>query len=326
VGVARPWREAWAAALYGPGGFYARGEAPVGHFRTSVHASPLFARAVLELLRRVDEALGNPQVLDLVDVGAGRGELLAGVAAAAEPALAGRLRPIAVEVGPLDGVRVVRDVAELPEVTGLLLANEWLDDVPLDLVERTAAGRRTVLVSPTGAESMGPPPATDDAAWLERWWPLPRVGDRAEVGRTRDQAWAAAVGRLRRGVAVAVDYGHTREVRPPAGTLTGYRGGVQVRPVPDGSCNLTAHVALDSVAAAGAAAGATATRITSQRAALLDLGLDTRRPPVMIASADPPAYLRALRRAGEAGELVDRAGLGAFGWLVQSRGTVIPLG
>ena len=89
--------------------------------------------------------------------------------------------------------------------------------------------------------------------------------------------------------------------------------------MPDGSCNLTAHVALDSVAAAGAAAGATATRITSQRAALLDLGLDTRRPPVMIASADPPAYLRALRRAGEAGELVDRAGLGAFGWLVQSR-------
>src|SRR5687767_965239 len=47
----RPWREAMAAALYGPGGFYHRREGPAGHFRTSVHASPYFATAVLELAR-----------------------------------------------------------------------------------------------------------------------------------------------------------------------------------------------------------------------------------------------------------------------------------
>ena len=325
MGVARPWREAWAEALYGPGGFYARGEPPGGHFRTSVHASPLFAGAVLELLRRVDAALGRPDPLDLVDVGAGRGELLTGVAAGADPALRARLRLTAVEVGPLDApVRVVRDVAELPEITGLLIANEWLDDVPLDVVERTTAGARTVLVSPAGVESTGPPPATGDAAWLARWWPLAGVGDRAEVGRTRDQAWAAAVRRLGRGVAVAVDYGHTREARPPHGTLTGYRGGVQVRPVPDGSCNLTAHVALDSVAAAGTAAGATETRLDDQRAALFALGLDPRRPPVELARTDPAGYARALQRAGEAAELVDRTGLGGFGWLVQGVGVRLP--
>ena len=326
MGVARPWREAWAAALYAPGGFYARGEAPAAHFRTSVHASPLFAGAVLELLRRVDRALDRPDPLDLVDVGAGRGELLAGVRAAADPALRERLRLTAVEVGPVElpGVRVLRDVVELPALTGLLVANEWLDDVPLDLVEQTATGPRVVLVAPTGAESMGDPPAGADAAWLERWWPLAAVGDRAEVGRSRDEAWATAVGRLARGVAVAVDYGHEAGRRPPDGTLTGYRGGLQVQPVPDGSCDLTAHVALDSVAAAGVAAGATETRLDDQRAALQALGVDGRRPPRELATTDPAAYLRGLQRAGEAAELIDRTGLGTFGWLVQGVGVPLP--
>ena len=71
----RGWRAATEAALYGPGGFYRRPEGPAGHFRTSVHASPLFAQAVARLLCRVDEALRRPPALDFVDMGAGRGEL-----------------------------------------------------------------------------------------------------------------------------------------------------------------------------------------------------------------------------------------------------------
>jgi len=316
----RSWREAWGEALYGPGGFYARGEAPAAHFRTSVHASPLYAAAIARLLDRVDRALGRPDPLDLVDVGAGRGELLAAVGAlAANP----RLRLFAVEVGPVDlpGVTTVRDVAELPEVTGLLVANEWLDDVPLDVVERTADGPRVVLVGPDGIEASGGPPEQADLDWIRRWWP---DGDRVEVGRPRDAAWAAAVGRLARGVALAVDYGHEAPGRPAGGTLTGYRAGAQVRPVPDGTCDLTAHVALDSVAAAGRAAGAGDTRLDDQRSALLTLGVDPHRPPVELADSDPAAYRAALERAGQAAELVDRAGLGGFGWLVQGVGLKVP--
>ena len=95
------WREAMAAALYGPEGFYVRpGPGPAAHFRTSAHASPQFAEAVLRLLVRVDQALGRPDPLDLVDVGAGRGELLAALLAAAPPELAARLRPTAVAPSP----------------------------------------------------------------------------------------------------------------------------------------------------------------------------------------------------------------------------------
>ena len=39
------WKAAWDDALYGAAGFFRR-ESPIAHFRTSVHASSLFARAL----------------------------------------------------------------------------------------------------------------------------------------------------------------------------------------------------------------------------------------------------------------------------------------
>src|SRR5947209_835730 len=67
---AERWREAMRRALYAPGtGFFVRAQ-PAEHFRTSAHASPLFAGALARLLERVDGALGHPAVLDVVDVGA----------------------------------------------------------------------------------------------------------------------------------------------------------------------------------------------------------------------------------------------------------------
>ncbi len=143
-------------------------------------------------------------------------------------------------------------------------------------------------------------------------------GQRAEVGRTRDEAWAAATGRLTRGLAVAVDYAHSIGTRPFGGTLTGYRQGRQVAPVPDGSCDITAHVALDACAAAAPGL------LTTQRAALRALGVSGDRPARELAIADPPAYLRGLQAAGEAAELTDPAGLGSFGWLVCAVGVPMP--
>ncbi|MES4889191.1 SAM-dependent methyltransferase [Streptomyces sp. NPDC096012] len=251
----RGWRAATEAALYGPGGFYRRPEGPAGHFRTSVHASPLFARAVARLLCRVDEALGRPAVLDFVDMGAGRGELVTGVLGALPADVAARARVYAVEIADrpagLDARITWRN--EPPEaVTGLLFANEWLDNVPVDVAEVDPAGvPRLVLVAADGSERLGDRVTGPDADWLARWWPLPaEEGLRAEIGRPRDLAWAAAVDRVVRGLAVAVDYAHTAATRPAFGTLTGFRAGRETAPVPDGSCDITAHVALDACAAA----------------------------------------------------------------------------
>jgi SAM-dependent MidA family methyltransferase len=319
--VLRTWRVAMRDALYGPDGFYRR-ESPSAHFRTSVHASPLFAAAIATLAVRVDAALRHPHRFDLVDVGAGRGELLLGVAAAVPDQLRSRLRLTAVEVADRpDGLPAdVNWSAEIPPVRGLLVANEWLDNVPVEVVELTPAGPRLVLAD----ESLGGSPTAEDLAWLEAWWPLTEVGARAEVGTLRDQAWAAAVGRVERGVAVAIDYAHERAQRAAGclrrGTLAAYRDGRSVPPVPDGSCDLTAHVALDACAVPGPD-----TVRLDQRAALRQLGVRGDRPARGMAALDPVGYLAALARAGSAAELTDPAGLGGFGWLVQAVGVPLPL-
>jgi SAM-dependent MidA family methyltransferase len=367
-------------ALYGPAGFFVRDAAgPAAHFRTSVHASPLFAGALLRLIRQVDAALGHPQTLEVVDVGAGRGELLTALHALvrAEPAPGrpgqdpGRHTPIGTPAsGPVlslpaatraaaearaaahrdpaewvplaqrvrfTGVERAGRPADLPAeidwrgrlpdgVVGLLLATEWLDNVPLDVAEVDADGRlRRILVDPaTGTETLGPGIDAVDRLWTARWWPDATPGRRVEIGWPRDAAWAEAVAAVRHGCALAVDYGHLRAGRPPLGTLTGFRDGRQITPIPDGSCDVTAHVAVDSAALAAG----TAYRIISQRDALRALGVDGGRPPLDLARTDPAGYVRALSAAGAGAELTDPAGLGGHWWLLHEvgpglRGTIL---
>jgi len=330
------WSRAWARAAYGPGGFFTTGPGatggPAAHFRTSVHVGAAFARAIAELVDEVDARLGRPPRLEVVDVGAGRGELLAGLLAACDADLVERLAPIAVEVrprpygldpriawaqtvaGPLDpeGTGAAPHPSDLPaDVRGLILLHEVLDDVPLDVVEVDDVGVvRLVLVTADGVEERGPE-LTDahDLAWLTRWWPVSLPGERAEIGRPRDDLWAAWVQRLAAGTAVAVDYGHVLGRRHPPGTLTAYRGGRVVAAVPDGSANLTAHVALDSLA------DRVGGEVTTQREALLALGVRSRLPERGLAERDPVAYADALVEAADTAELLDPSGLGAFGWV-----------
>ncbi|GAA2693255.1 SAM-dependent methyltransferase [Actinoplanes palleronii] len=357
--VAIGWRLAMQSALYGADGFFVRPQSgPADHFRTSVHASPLFAGALLRVAERVDAALGHPATFDLVDVGAGRGELLSALCALLPAELAARVRTVAVEKAPRpDGLNpAIRWRPDVPQtVTGLLLATEWLDNVPLDVVETDEQGRlRKVLVDRhTGAETLGGPADPAELFWASRWWPgelgtaqgelgtareaagagrevagagrevagagrdaagagrSDRAPGRIEVGASRDAAWSEAVDRVRRGAALCIDYGHRRDERPPFGTLTGFRDGRQVPPIPDGRCDVTAHVAVDSLAAAAGHPY----QLVRQREALDALGISGARPPLSLATTDPMAYLRALSTAGAAAELTATTGLGAHWWL-----------
>ena len=311
------WQAAMSEALYGPNGFYRRPEGPAGHFRTSVHATPYFAAAVLELARTAG-------LSTIVDVGSGRGELVR------------RLRWLDADIG-LHGVDLAARPPDLPDdidwsdeipqcEQALVFANEWLDAIPVDVVEQTPDGPCLVEVDTvTGEERLGEAVSAEDVAWLARWWPLDdETGSRAEVGLPRDAAWASAVSRVGSGVAVAVDYGHEASSRPPGDTVVGYREGRVVPAVPDGSCDISIHVAIDSCAAAGETSGATTTLLTRQRPALRAIGIRGARPPLELASTDPPRYLRELQAAGQQAELIDGAGLGRFHWLVQTVGVALP--
>lgn len=309
-----PWSEAWHDALYGPTGFYRSAEGPVAHFTTSTHGS--LGATLAAALGRLADREGARHV---VDVGCGRGELLRHLAA---------LRPDLL----VTGVDVVDRPTDLPDAvawlraaggTGLpeqltdlddvlVLAHEWLDVVPCTVAEVVEPGRLAVVfVDPgTGEESTGPAPTAEELAWCAAWWPfgdLP-VGARVEVGLTRDLAWCDLLSRVRRGAVLAVDYGHTRGDRPAGGTLTAYRHGGLVVPVPDGSCDLTAHVAVDSLEH---------DEVTTQRAALRALGLDAGAPAHDLARTDPAAYLAALATASAVGALTAPGGLGSFRWVLR---------
>lgn len=306
----RPWRPAWVDAAYGPAGFWTT-QQPRDHFTTAVGAGPLVAAAV--------DGCVPPGGRVVVDVGAGDGALLA--------ALADRLpdvdlvgvdrRPRPPGLHPR--VRWVTDHWDVdrerwedggPETwvgggaAPLLVAHEWLDDLPVAVVERRADGWRLVEVDPDGHERLGDEVASDDRAWLTRWWD---EGRRAEVGRPRDVAWAAlvraAVGCG--GRALAVDYGHRAGERPSGGTFAAYGRGRLRIPVPDGSVNLTAAVAVDALARAGEATGATTLLLERQTAVLTSVP-DT--------PADP---LERLVRRSERAALTHPDRWGDLWWLLQ---------
>jgi SAM-dependent MidA family methyltransferase len=304
--------QAWDEALYGQKGFYHQVAGPAGHFSTASQGMPQIgqqlARGLVELMAR--EGLGT-----FVDVGCGRGELLEqihqlspdlqciGVDIVDRPPLSG---PIGWLQSP--GGRHLPD--ELDALRGTLaFANEWLDVVPCPVAELAEDGElREVLVqASSGEERLGDPVSGTDRAWCHRFWPTPALepGDRVEIGAARDAAWDDLVSRVASGLAVAVDYGHAIDSRPPAGTLTGFRQGRQVLPVPDGSCDLTAHVAMDSL---------THDELIDQRTALRRLGVSGRTPPHDLARKDPAAYLQGLSTASAATALTARGGLGDFLW------------
>ena len=285
----RPWIKAWQDALYGPDGFYRRPEGPAGHFRTAVHAAP---DLVAGALARLAGLAGCGTVLD---VGAGRGELLTALALA-DPAL--RLHGVDVVPRPDPLPGRIGWSTELPALPGgvLLVAWELLDVVPVRVLEADGGTLREVLVGPDGTEAPGPPV---ESPWSSRWWP----GGRIEEGSRRDEAWARLLAAVPDGLVLAVDYGLTEPA--PDGTLTGYRAGRQVPPVPDGSCDLTSHVFWPSLGGE---------LLLSQREALRALGF----------GPEPDGLLERLAHRGRVAELTDPGGLGGFGWLLTGRGRPIP--
>ncbi len=309
-----PWRLAWQSALYGTTGFYRR-QSPASHFVTATH--PPLGRVLAEALWRLADLL---EVSGIVDVGAGRGELLTVLHEHRpdRPLLGCDVveRPYELPEGiswrrSPGGASLAPDLLDLDDV--LVVAHEWLDVVPCPIAQVDDAGvPRLVLVDPaSGVESLGEPLEGPDLDWCRTWWPTigsaGEPGSRIEVGRDRDLAWEDLLRRIRRGGALAIDYGHTAEQRPTNGSLTAYRAGRRVEPVPDGGCDLTAHVAVDSLRH---------DEIWTQAVAFDRLGMHEPAPDPALAQCDRAGYLRRLERSSAIARLTDREGFGAFRWVL----------
>jgi SAM-dependent MidA family methyltransferase len=248
-------------------------------------------------------------VTTVCDIGAAHGELLSQIHRQ-EPTW--KLVGVEVRGRPSDLPGAIGWQHELPAGhEGLVIANELLDNIPCDVVERAEDGSCLVVEvdAATGDQRLGGEAAGDQLEWLCTWWPLTETGQRAEVGLTRDALWAKVCAANRGALCIAVDYGHVASDRPTGGSLSSYRGGVQTAVAYDGRHDITAHVAFDSLASR---VGGTMRR---QREVLQQLGVSGERPPISKATADPAGYLKELAMATDAGELISASGLGAFRWL-----------
>ena len=327
-------------ALYGePGGFYASGRGAgrrSGDFLTSVEVGPLFGRLAARLADRCWEDLGRPAQFTLVDAGAGSGTLARSVLAA-RPLCAEALRYVLVErsatlrrahedlldrpPGPCVRVESLADLPAEP-VTGVVVANELLDNLPCRLLERTADGWDEVYVSGdlsgagAPAETLRPLPPGEQAI-AETLAPDAPVGGRIPLAPAAVEWVGRALHLLRQGCLVAIDYTDTSTslaARTPQEWVRTYRAGVRGheplhRP---GSADITVEVPLDQILAVHPTA-----QVCNQAQFLRSLGIDDlvaegRALWRERAAVGDLAALEARSRVHEAEALCDPSGLGAF--------------
>jgi SAM-dependent MidA family methyltransferase len=286
-------------ALYDPDhGYYATSDARptrTGDFLTAPELHPAFGRCIGRQVAECWERLGRPDRFTLREYGAGAGTLAITILRGLEEDgsdLAGRLRCQPVEVNEhrraelearlaaegLAGRLAPRD----GPIVGVMLANEFLDALPVHRVEGADDGVRELYVGwdRSGFIDVAGEPSTPELAAR-----LGAEGVRLEPGQRGEVClgvgpWLEEVTQgLERGYVIVIDYGHPAvSLYAPtrrAGTLLGYLGHHVVDDpyAHVGRQDLTAHVDLTALEQGAVAAGLTVEGMTTQAELLAGLGL-----------------------------------------------------
>lgn len=312
------------AALYDPDhGFYARAAiGRDGHFVTSPHVSTVFGDLLARQLAECWERLGRPDPFTVVELGAGDGTLARRVLRAVTPVpeLASALRYLAVERTPGQaetltgaGLEVTDSLASAAPLTGCVIANELLDNVPFHRLRRRGGEPVEVLVGAEGdglVEVEGSPTPEALAALTS---PLADGEERPvspqAVAIIRDIAET-----LTRGYAFLFDYGFVEgEVPGPVHAYRGQRVLAKVLEDPGGR-DVTAAVDLAALVTHARTGGMQVWGPITQRDALLALGYrlweqGTRSRQV---GADGRTAARLYEERSRASILIDPAKLGGL--------------
>jgi SAM-dependent MidA family methyltransferase len=272
------------AALYDPNeGFYARpavGQGEGGHFVTNPHVSPAFGDLLGRQVGECWDLLDRPRPFTVVEVGAGDGTLARQVleTAGAVPDLAEAIRYVAVErtPGQIAALRKARletagSVADAGPITGCVLGNEVLDNLPFHRLRERDGHVAEVLVGVDGDRLVEVEAHPSEEA-------LNVLGRPLQPGEERPVSPAAAAlvrdlaSVLHRGYSFFFDYGTGPDASPgPVHAYRDHRLVAEVLAEP-GSRDVTAGVDLEAVADAARRAGLQVWGPVPQREALLALG------------------------------------------------------
>lgn len=275
-----------------------------GDFYTSSDVHPVLGWALAKQLTEVDAALGHPTPFTVVEVGPGKGLLARDMlhsCAATFPRLFERLHYVLIDRSPRHQAaqrEILAPWAECGRVAwcdsilgfepnslvGVVLSNELLDAFPahrLSMMDGTLSEDYVDLLQGNLCSTPGPLSSSALAAYFDRLGITLPHGARTEVNLQALEWMHDVACRLKQGLVITIDYGHTAldlyDQERPQGTLRSYaKHRVAAAPFESiGRQDLTSHVDFTSVAQAGERAGLSHTGFTNQMSFLMSMGVES---------------------------------------------------
>jgi len=278
-----------------------------GDFTTAPEISQMFGELIGLWAAAVWHEMGAPDGLALVELGPGRGTLMADALRAVRvmPAFRAALSVHLVETSPVlqhmqherlagSGSPVIwhRHVAELTDAPMIVIANEFFDALPIHQAVRAADGwhERMIGVGPDGALAFAlhPDPIRGLDAMLPEELAAAPIGSLYEWRSHEDIVELARRLVRRGGVALVIDYGHAASAAGETLQAVGRHAFADPLAAP-GEVDLTAHVDFAALARAAEGAGARVHGPIGQGEFLRRLGIETRAAALKAAATPTQA-------------------------------------
>jgi len=294
------WRYMELCLMHPQHGYYVSRD-PLGRegdFTTAPEVSQMFGELLGLWAASVWKAIGSPSLLRLVELGPGRGTMMADALRALRvlPPLYQTLSVHLVEINPvlrdkqkatLTGVRSLawhESIDEVPDGPSIIFANEYFDVLPIHQVVKCETGwhERVVELDEDGTLEFGT--AADPIPRFEVLLPpLVRAAPLGAVFEWRPDAEIMKIAsrvRDQGGAALIVDYGHLRSDAGDTFQAIARHSFTDPLRAP-GQADVTAHVDFQALARAAEDIGARVHGPITQGEFLTRLGIETRAVALM---------------------------------------------
>ena len=294
------WRYMELCLMHPQHGYYVSRD-PLGRegdFTTAPEVSQMFGELLGLWAGSVWQTIGSPSVLRLVELGPGRGTMMADALRALRvlPPLYQTLSVHLVEINPvlrdkqkaaLSGVRSISwhdHIDEVPEGPSIILANEYFDVLPIHQAVKQTTGwhERVVNLDANGTLVFGaaPEPTPRFEVLLP---PLLRAAPVGAVFEWRPDSEIMKIAtrvRDQDGAALIIDYGHLRSDAGDTFQAIARHSFADPLKAP-GEADVTAHVDFQALARAAEDLGARVHGPTTQGDFLKRLGIEQRAATLM---------------------------------------------